>query len=194
MDEHTYAFCTPLCCSSWGHQTAKRTNSPAWNKPTDTTTGMWIIPGTILSEVDRMPVEAQKSQRWSDKPQAEVRQLNTSARTRCPHARARMGVWPQAQILLIGIMVAGPKDRTSLGCLHVALAAVKLQTWLWPRPQADLRKSIRATHEQKMRGGRIFFIMHFKKKVEMSRKKLKYNVEEKKSKYNVENKVNLLRL
>lgn len=29
MDEHTYAFCTPLCCSSWGHQTAKRTQQPS---------------------------------------------------------------------------------------------------------------------------------------------------------------------
>lgn len=25
MNERTYTFCTLLCCSSWGHQTAKRT-------------------------------------------------------------------------------------------------------------------------------------------------------------------------
>lgn len=29
MGEHTYTFCTPLCCSSWGHQTAKRTQQPS---------------------------------------------------------------------------------------------------------------------------------------------------------------------
>lgn len=91
-------------------------------------------------------------------------------------------------------MAAGPKDGTTLGGLHVGLAAAKLQTWLWPRPQANLLKSIRATHEKKDEKSRGFFVMLFKKKVEMSRKKSKYNVEEEKSKYNVENKVDLLRL
>lgn len=84
-----------------------------------------------------MSMEAQKSHRWSDKPLAEVRQLNTSAKIRCPHPCACVGVWPEAQILLIGITAAGPKDGTSLGGLHVSLVAAKLQTWPWPRPQAD---------------------------------------------------------
>lgn len=95
VGEHTYAFYTPLCCSSWGHQTAKRTQQPGMKskktKTPDTTTGMWIIPAAILSEDDHMSVEAQKSHRWSDKPLAEVRQLNTSAKTRRLHLRARVG-------------------------------------------------------------------------------------------------------
>lgn len=49
----------------------------------------------------------------------------------------------------------------------------------------EVPKSIRATMRKTIRGGRFFFIMQFKKKVEMLRNK---------SNYNVENEVDLLRL
>lgn len=63
----------------------------------------------FLSAVHHMRVEGQKSHRWSDKL-AEARQLDSPAKTRCPRPRPRahLSVWPQAQILLIGITAAGP--------------------------------------------------------------------------------------
>lgn len=64
-----------------------------------------------------MSAEAPKSHRWSDKPRAEVKQLNVSAETRSLHPRVCVGVWPRAQIPLIGITAAGAGWRDQFRCL-----------------------------------------------------------------------------